>query len=44
MKYTVHTPSPRHFATLEKAQEFASSYFERTGNVVAITIKQSKKG
>jgi hypothetical protein len=40
--YVVHSRSPRRFKTLEEATAFASRYFERTGNIVAITLSPKK--
>lgn len=37
MRYTVWTPRPKIFATLEAARAAAARYFERTGVVVAVT-------
>lgn len=36
-RHTVHTPRPRHFATLAEASAYASAYARKTGVVVAVT-------
>lgn len=35
--YIVWTRRPKRFKTLDAASEFASRYYEATGNIVAIT-------
>lgn len=41
--YIVHARSPRRFESLEDARAFAARYFERTGNIVAITEGRTRR-